>query len=254
METAYKCPECAGTGYVYREIPSPEVYGDTFIPEFAVACPKCNGGHLQNVDRAKRMAKIPHSYSDKRINDFKWSFYPDDTNGKANLINDFISNYRDWESNGLGLYIWSHTRGSGKTFLASCICNELIDKYYPMNTCFVSATKLIDLDKASNTDENNNIQQLCNCQLLVIDDLGQKATGQQWQEDILFRILDHRVSNNLITIITSNYQIGELELDIRIVDRIYQVCQLLQLPECAVRQKEATERKKDFLKKRGLIA
>lgn len=279
MEKAYKfsknernvkclCERCNDTGLVLVTTKTDEsisIYGEDFPPvEYAVPCPHCKGGYEVKVNAYKTRANIPQAFYDKRLDSFDWNIYQDSKGNSIDLsqqkafIDNFIENFNEWEKQGLGLYIWSHMKGSGKTYLASCICNELISRY-PMGTKFVSANELIDIAKSGDKEANNlydkdPIELLCNCKLLVIDDLGQKTSGINWINDILFRIADSRLQKRLVTIVTSNIKLTDLEIDDRIVDRLYKLCQMIPLPDYPVRQKETNEERTLFLKRMGLTA
>lgn len=260
------CPECNGTGYVIRRMSTPEtqkLYGDDRKLDFACDCPSCNGGHAQRVEEAKKRADIPLTFYDKRYESFDWGIYRDSQGKQVNLsqqkkfVDSFLENFDRWDKLGLGLYIWSAMKGSGKTFLASCLCNELMSRY-AMRTRFVSASNLLNIaqsgDKNSYSEyERDPIKFLGNCKLLVIDDLGQKNTGTDWMNDILFRIIDSRYQQKLITIITSNIRTSELSLEDRTVDRINTLCQPIPLPDYCVRSKESNDMKLEFFKELGLI-
>lgn len=254
------CPECKGTGYILQTMTTPEseaIYGNNTEVEFAIRCPSCNGGHQNIVASAKQRANIPAAFYDSQYQNFDWSLYPEDVSKQKRLIDSFIEDYERWEQHGLGLYIWSKTRGSGKTYLSSCICNTLMQRY-AMVTKFVSAANLLNL--ATNADKNatdayqrDPISLLGNCKLLVLDDLGAQGSGTQWMSDILFRILDSRMNQRLITLVTSNIRMSELNLDDRLVDRLNKLCQPIPLPDYCVRAKESYDMKLNFFRELGLV-
>lgn len=264
-EKEYRCPECHDSGFICVEEATPDsiaLYGNYTPISIAKKCPYCNGGHEIRAQEIRSRADIPQAFYDKRMNDFKWDIYKKpngediDLSTHKKYVDSFIENFSEWEKQGLGLYIWSSMRGTGKTYLASCICNELISRY-PMGTKFVSANKLIDIAKSGNRNsrdeyEQDPIELLCKCKLLVIDDLGQKASGTEWMNDILFRILDSRLLSKSVTIVTSNIKLEALDMDDRIVDRLYKMCQSIPIPDYAVRQKEANAERVDFLRRMGL--
>ena len=101
--------------------------------------------------------------------------------------------------------------------------------------------------------EKNPIEVLCECELLVLDDLGQKKTGENWLDDILFRIIDYRYQHKKVTLITSNIELKKLRLDDRVADRLNKMCQPIPLPDYSFRQKESREKKLEFLKGLGLV-
>lgn len=269
-----RCPECNGTGW--ETVPYPDdmemqqrlqaVYGELGNHHpYTIPCRRCNGGHVTKVEIAKKAAKIPSSFYDKKVSDFDWNIYRDqndreiDTSKQKTMIEHFINGFTEWESDedtkGVGFYIYSGTKGSGKTLLASAICNSLISKY-PMQTRFVSASQLLNIAKQSDGSgnyERDQLSLLCNCKLLVIDDLGQKNSGSDWMNDVLFQIVDARYQQKLITIYTSNIQLQKLDFDDRIVDRIYKSSIRISLPEDCVRSREANEQQRRILKKHGLM-
>ena len=164
----------------------------------------------------------------------------------------FLENFEKWQEKGIGFYIYSRTRGTGKTFLASCICNSLMTKY-KISTKFVSASNLINMSKDARPGDKNPIEVLCECKVLVLDDIGQKTSGEDWQNDLLFKIIESRYQNKLVTLFTSNMKDTELRIDDRITSRIEKMSQLLPLPEYSFRSKAAYDEKKDFYQEMGLM-
>lgn len=264
LKTSYDysiCPTCKGTGWKIYES-SPEGY-EGVMTYYADKCPTCSGGLHERTEIVKKVSNIPLTFYDKNYLSFDWNIYRDssgrkiDLSKKKLLVEDFLKNYKRWKSKGYGLYICSKTKGSGKTFLASCLCNELME-LYGIRTRFVSATQLLDISKSGDKDSPDEykrepIKLLCNCELLVIDDIGQKRTGYEWMNEVVFRITDERMTKRLVTIFTSNLTIEELNLEERIKERINKVSLSLRLPEFNVRSKESYDEKLQFMKEMGLV-
>lgn len=261
------CPLCKGSGFVLVTRVTEEsqrIYGKDVALDYAEPCPACNGGFADRVETSKKLADIPESFTDKPFTAFKWDIYKDDKGFTVNLseqkkfIESFINDFEKWSENGLGLYLWSRVKGSGKTFLASTICNELMNRY-AIRTKFVSASNLINIAQSGDRNshdryERDPISLLCECKVLVLDDLGQKVSGNQWIGDILFQILDERMQSKLVTLITSNVRLSELNFDDRIVDRLNKMCQPIPLPNYCVRAKESNDMKRNLFKELGLMA
>lgn len=257
-----KCPRCKGGGWIivrkstdYTKM----VYGDDTMVDFAEPCPYCNGGEEQKINDIKERANIPTTYHDASIENFKWDIYRDEKDNIIDLslqkkfVYSFIENFEEWQKKGLGFYIYSKARGAGKTFLASCICNSLMVKY-KITAKFVSTSDLINLSKTEpRQGEKNPIEVMCECKVLVLDDIGQKTTGEDWMNDLLFKIIETRYQNKLVTLFTSNMKSSELRVDDRISSRIDKISQNIPLPEYSFRSKEAHDEKKDFYKEIGLI-
>ena len=267
-----KCAKCHGSGIFIFEQKASEyasengldhIYGerDPYI-WVGKKCPYCNGGFADNVKTAKKFSGIPTALYNKRMSNFDWNVYVNengtiiDTSNQQKGIKSFIEQFEVWEEDNIGLYIYSKTKGAGKTFLASCICNELMDRR-AIKTRFVNASDLIEISQSGEKgayDEykRNPMKLLHECKFLVIDDLGQKNTGGEWLEDIIYKMLDDRMINKRMTVITSNLAIQDLPFNERIVDRINKLCMPCHLPEICVRSKEITESRQALWKKLDL--
>lgn len=256
------CPKCKGSGRVLVKKTtdySRSVYGDDRKVEYAEPCDYCNGGEKQVVKDIKERANIPATYYESSMKNFKWDIYMDDKGNVVDIsrqrkfVESFIDDFEKWQERGIGFYIYSKLRGTGKTFLASCICNSLMTKY-KISTKFVSASELINLSKQEpRQGEKNPIEVMCECKVLVLDDIGQKTSGEDWMNDLLFKIIESRYQSKLITLFTSNMKINELRVDDRISSRIDKMTQSIPLPEYSFRSKEAYDEKKSFYKEMGLI-
>ena len=256
------CPKCKGGGWItIRKSTqgSKLVYGDDRELEYAEKCPYCNGGEKQIVQDIRERANIPATYYDASIENFKWDIYLDekknvvDTSMQRKFVESFINDFEKWQEKGLGFYIYSKTRGTGKTFLASCICNSLMAKYKISTKLLVSASNLINLSKQERPGEKNPIDVMCECKVLVLDDIGQKATGEEWMNDLLFKIIEARYQNKLVTLFTANSKCDELRIDDRVSSRINKISQNIPLPEYSFRLKESNEDKARFYKELGLM-
>ena len=257
------CPMCKGGGWVIVRKSTPRsmaVYGDDRLVDYAEACSYCNGGEKKIVEDIRERANIPAAYYEATIDKFKWDAYKDDKDETIDLsrqkefVESLINDFEKWQQMGLGFYIYSKTRGTGKTFLASCICNSIMTKY-KIATKFVVASELINLSKQeARQGEKNPIDVMCECKVLVLDDIGQKTTGEDWMNDLLFKIVDTRYHNKLVTFFTANYKCDELRgIDDRVTSRINKMTQNIPLPEVSFRMKESQDAKRDFYKKMGLM-
>lgn len=256
------CPQCKGGGWVLvrkTSAHSKAVYGDDRLIEYGEPCPHCNGGEQKIVEDIRERANIPATFYDASIENFKWDAYKDDKGNLIDLsaqkrfVDSFINDYEKWQEKGLGFYIYSKTRGAGKTFLASCICNSLMVKH-KIPTKFVCTSELINLSKQEmRVGEKNPIDVMCECKLLVLDDIGQKTTGEEWMNDLLFKIIDARYQKKLVTLFTSNAKCDELRIDDRVSSRINKIAQNLPLPEVSYRLSKGMDERKVFFKEMGLM-
>ena len=234
-----KCPVCHGTGWEFiEETPYPAVR----------RCKYCDALRGAMVASKKALAAIPEARS---LPDFNWSLYGVDIEHDKEIVNKFVESYPEWEKEGFGLYITSKTRGSGKTFLASAIGGELINRY-ALTVRFESASDLLEISRQKRDDGADPLEDLITCRLLILDDLGQKNTGRDWLADVLFRIVDKRYRNKRTIIVTSNVPVMELDLDDRIVDRLYRMTAPVKLPEVCIRAREANTQRRELFKRLGI--
>lgn len=119
------------------------------------------------------------------------------------------------------LYFYGNS-GTGKTFLASCIANELVKKGYKV--IYQSSYKLFQFMedyKFCRIDRDANskfYESIYNCDLLIIDDLGTEF-GTAYTCSVLFDILNTRLVNGKSTIISTNLAFPNLES--KYTERVY---------------------------------
>ena len=270
-DTTNKCPTCGGSGwittmmsmhdYIVENKLDPIYADDSFMTRVSKKCPSCHGGFAGRVDVARKIAGIPITFYDKRFSEFDWSLYVKedgaiaDTSLHQNAVRSFVDGFEEWQEKNMGLYIYSKAKGSGKSFLASCICNELMHTR-AIRTRFVNVADLIDIIQSADKDspeeyKRNPLKLLQECVFLVVDDLGQR-TNSEWLEDILYKLFDERMRNDRVTVVTSNLSIDSLPYDDRIADRLMAMCLALHLPEIRIRSRESMDKRNEFLKEMGL--
>jgi DNA replication protein DnaC len=119
----------------------------------------------------------------------------------------------DFKTTSSNLYFCGSS-GTGKTFMASCIANELISK--GVKVVYQSSYKLFQfmedfkfcrIDREENQLLHDSIY---NADLLIIDDLGTEF-GTAYTCSVLFDILNTRILNEKSTIISSNLNLDSLE-------------------------------------------
>lgn len=163
------------------------------------------------------------------------------------IVNAFVTDFEAFRREGRGLYLYSQTKGSGKTMIACSAANEIL-KLHDIPVKFINETDYIELVKAKDDTSREKVKSIFEAGLLVFDDIGAQDVGKDWINTALFRLIDRRYTNHLPTIFTSNVRMDDLKTDSRISDRIYAVSVPVMMPEVNVRAQIADRHTKEFLK------
>ena len=131
----------------------------------------------------------------------------------------FIMNFD--KDNGENLLFYGDT-GLGKTFMCNCIAKELLDKGHLViyQTAF-KMFEIIEDYKFKNTDNHiskDNYENLFDCDLLIIDDLGTELTNSFTNSE-LFNIINTRLLSGKKTIISTN--LSPMQLGSEYAQRIF---------------------------------
>lgn len=148
----------------------------------------------------------------------------------AERLKTFVEKWKEIKEYGAGFYLYSKISGNGKTELASCVTNGLVDKYVPavvINMLEVSK-RLLYLYNQGGGAEAMFIGDLGKIDFLVIDDLGVErlvnSRGDTFLQDKLYDIVNRRYIAKKPTAFTSNYSLEQLVtergLQVRTADRI----------------------------------
>ena len=189
-------------------------------------------------------AMIPFEFLGLTGKDFDWSKYEANITEPRNVANKYIMSYNDFKEKGIGLYICSAAKGSGKTMLACCLANEITKRYHG-TVKFINVLDFLELIKKANI-EGESLQQLYEAGLLIIDDIGVQG-AKEWSDSALYRLINDRYVNKRPTIYTSNISIEQLKMDDRIIDRIDSTTCIVNLPNEAIRKRERQQEKKKLL-------
>ena len=227
------CPVCRGSGWEFVEEDG---------MSFAIEC-KCGIRKREVLSKKLRFANIPDAFSEVRIKNFREDIYRREDSEmviKKDLkaVNWWLENIDDMKDQGMGLYMYSSTKGSGKTRMAASIANELIYSN-GLSVKFATSVQILNEIKASwnqedGMSEHQLLEDLSKAEVLIIDDFGIEKV-KDWIEEKLYHIINARYINRLITIFTSNLPIEDLEYDERITNRIKEKCFPLAFPDESVR-------------------
>lgn len=238
------CPFCGGKDWVMSE--SDGMW-------YAQAC----GCRAQKIaQRMLRFADIPPAYADAELKNFTASVYRKPESKKiviaaCKIVKEYLGELEPLLESGMGLYIHSATKGSGKTRIAASIARELIDRGKVVK--FATSTAILGeikrtWDKGSEYTENTLLDQLIATDVLIIDDFGTE-NATDWAENKFYQIINERYIRNKATIYTSNEPLNTLDYDSRIVNRIQERSYQIQFPEESIREHIAEQNNKDMVGK-----
>ncbi|MFA6807534.1 MAG: ATP-binding protein [Eubacteriales bacterium] len=220
----YECPLCQDRGII--------IEGDSAVP--------CTCMQKKKVKNTFKYARLSKELLKCRFEKFSSDYYllpgGKDNNHQLNAQKaynaalDFVKRVKN-NSNEIGLLI-SGPVGSGKTFLAACIANELLEKEYKL--LFLIVPDLLDELKATFNKENSSEFDLLdiarNVPILILDDLG-AHNYTEWTKNRIYSILNYRMNEQLPTVITTNLSFEEIEyfLGERTCSRLLQMCRVFRL-------------------------
>ena len=162
---------------------------------------------------------------------------------KANLAGNYVKRFDEMYEKRQGLLFWG-TVGTGKSYTAACIANELLNQMIPVvMTSFVKILQNIQ----GNPDEEERIMAGLNAaKLLIIDDLGAERSTDYALEKV-YNIIDSRYLSGKPLILTTNMTLKDMQEseDIRyrrIYDRIFEMCFPVRFAGRSWREKAASKR------------
>lgn len=122
-------------------------------------------------------------------------------------VTNFIKEY-DFGKNIKGLYLHGNF-GCGKTYILSACFNEM--KKRGFKTKIIYLPDLLRTIKGDFEAMNDIMDELCNVDILLIDDIGAEKVTDWGRDEILGTILQSRMNEHKTTFFTSNFTIKELE-------------------------------------------
>lgn len=187
-------------------------------------------------DRVMRMRNV--GFPEKAMK--YWTFENDDGSNPTltNAMKNYVENFQTFKKEGKGLLLFGNV-GTGKTYLAACVANALINKGIP---CLVTNFARIANEVQGMFEGKQQYYDNLNAfPLLVVDDLGAERRTEYMQE-IVFNVIDSRCRAGLPIIVTTNLTREELlnTTDItykRIYSRLFEMCMPIEVTGKDRRQK-----------------
>lgn len=210
---SYVCPDCKDTGYIsgkrchcFKQAAFQMIFTQSNLKKEIL--------QKENFDTLSL-----DYYSDTDINPNTGLSSLATMKAAVAKVHSFIDHFDDEFHN---LYFYGST-GIGKTFLSNCIAKELLDRGY--SVIYFTAFQLFDIlgkDTFRRNEEMPDIRQnIFDCDLLIIDDLGTELSNT-FTSSQLFLCLNERILRGKSTVISTNLDLNQL-LDIysdRVLSRI----------------------------------
>ena len=237
------CPICHGSEWILVKKNGVE------------AAKPCQCRERAVMSRRLRFADIPEAFRGMDLKTFRMDVYRNPDSKKrvsdaCKIIKTYLDDFENQKEQGMGLFIWSRTKGSGKTRIAAGIANELMKSYAVKFA--VSLTILQEIkntwSKGAEYSESRLLGALSTADVLIIDDFGVEAPAA-WINDKLYQIINERYINRKVTIFTSNESLETLQYDDRITNRIKERAYQIAFPEESVRDHIAEQHKAEIINK-----
>lgn len=200
LSPIYTCKECKDTGFIDNQ--------------------KCRCFKQMAINMVYSQSNIHEILERENFNSFSYEFYNDT---KVNPITqrtslatmqyavkecrNFIDNFAQKPKN---LFLYGDT-GVGKTFLSNCVAKELLDQGY--SVIYFTAFQLFDILSKGIFDKDTDAiaahENIFNCDLLIIDDLGTELTNSFTSSQI-FLCVNERLLRQKSTIISTNLGMNQI--------------------------------------------
>lgn len=225
------CGKCRTPKQVLMSLP---VLTGTDTPRpFPVAC-KCQQEADERAENERRAAEFKNGLEarwracgahDREL--LKWRF-SDDGGGQEKAMDVCRRYCEQWEKmfvENIGVLLFGPV-GTGKSFAASCICNELLERR--VSVAATSFARVLNVLQSSFAGRQEVLDRLGRFQLLFIDDLGAER-GSEFSLEQVFTVIDSRYRAQKPVVITTNLTLKQLESPenmayARIFDRILEMC------------------------------
>lgn len=171
------------------------------------------------------------------------TFADSEQTNELRMCRNYAEAFDKMRARGQGLLLWGPVE-TGKTHLAACIANEVVNQgYLAKLTSISSMVREMQSDFAHQDDYIYNLRRY---DLLIIDDLGIERDTPYMLEN-LFSIIDSRLSSGLPMIITTNIDYKDLispaEIENkRIYSRVTESCHPVEVKGVQRRLKKASSR------------
>ena len=230
LEAVYTCPDCKDTGYIDGR--------------------KCHCFKQAVIHLLYEQSGISDMLEKENFSVLSYNYHQgEDLERFQKTVSECKKFIETFDSGYHNLFFYG-TVGTGKSFLSGCIARELIESGH--SVIYFSAAGLFETLSRNMFDYKNkdgtvgSYENLNDCDLLIIDDLGTEYT-KNIAPSVLFSLLNERHLNKRSTIISTNLSLEDVRnrYSDRVFSRItshYNICKFTG-PDIRMLQKRLQNRK-----------
>ncbi len=230
LDPIYRCSYCKDTGYVDSQ--------------------KCFCFEQKMLDIIYSQSNLMGAVKEHNFTTFKMDYYSDQASpGRKSprenmkqvldVCLDYIRNFKNAPDRNLLIH---GNPGVGKTFLTTCIANELMKAGHSVIylTSYQLFEQLADYKFRRENQNADTLPNILNADLLIIDDLGTEMNNAFINSE-LFLCINERILNKKSTIISTNFNLKQLNqvYTERISSRLIQFYTILHIYGEDIRVKKA---------------
>lgn len=214
---------------------------------------KCRAAEIKAEDDARKHFELVRKLRQRGFPESKMldcTFANDDVaNPKmTQVMKNYVKNFDTFKKEGKGLLLFGKV-GRGKSYLAACVVNELINKGVP---CIMTDVRRITNELQGMFEgKQRYLDNLNTVPLLVLDDLGAER-NTEFAQEVVGSVIEARCRSGLPLIATTNLTREELLNPIninqeRVYSRLFKMCTPIEV-EGKDRRQEALKNDIDKMK------
>lgn len=225
---------CCGKCHTRKEfeITLPEGFGQERVKRVGVAC-QCKKEEMEKEKAAREREEFNRRMimlQKDGITDpayLRYTFEHDDMRNPevSQVCRKYVENWDDMMKDNIGILFYGGV-GTGKSFLACCIANALLEKLVTVSV--TNFPRILNRLQGFDEERQAFIDKLQRYKLLVIDDLGVERDTSYSVEQV-FNVVDTRSRSGMPLIVTTNLSMEDLKnppslAHSRIYDRVLEMC------------------------------
>lgn len=192
LDEIYDCPLCKDTGYIERQ--------------------KCKCLSSKLISARYKQSHLDEILNKENFSTFSYKYYSDEEKVRAQKVEKAARAFVDNFDTNFENLLFFGSVGTGKTFISNCIAKELLDKgksviYFTAPSLF--ETIYSSFNKNSELDSDSFFDDIFNCDLLILDDLGTESYNS-FTVGQFFIILNERLSRRKSTVISTNLDLQKI--------------------------------------------